>query len=553
MDGDGARSSRVAVLAVMAAALLVVLPFAFLGSPSGHDFEFHLSSWMETVSQWKQGILYPRWAALAHFGYGEARFIFYPPASWMLGAALGTVLPWSVVPAAYVWITLTLGGYCMHLLAREWLEERDAIAAALLYTVNPYHVVVVYWRSAYAELLADALFPLLLLWILRARKEPRRALLPLSLTLAMIWLSNAPAAVIATYSLVLLTVLLCALDKSWRALIYAGAAIVLALALAAFYIIPAAWEQKWVNIGEILSLGVRPRDNFLFAKLADPEHNVFNLLVSSVAAGEIVVLALATLLVARWRRDRRELWWTLIGWAAISVLLMLPITNWLWAHLPKLEFVQLPWRWLVPFNVAFAIVVAGGIRRIATRTLFAGFLLAAMLLLSNRILPPWWDTAEDIIAMHQAVVDGRGYEGTDEYVPKGADPYELKMNAPKVEVLSEGGAKAGDASINIEKWQAEARNFSVVAGRPLKLVLRLFNYPAWRGGVNGAKIVSDTREVTGQMVIPVPAGQSRVTLRFMRTADRTIGIIVSIIAVLLAALLTIGPLRSYSAQAGSRS
>ena len=122
---------------------------------------------MEILGQWKQGIAYPRWAALAHWGYGEARFLFYPPASWTLGAALGTIFPWKAVPGAYCWIVLTLAGAAMYRLAREWLPPSDALFAAMFYALNPYHLLIVYWRSAYAELLAAVLLPLLLLCISR--------------------------------------------------------------------------------------------------------------------------------------------------------------------------------------------------------------------------------------------------------------------------------------------------------------------------------------------------------------------------------------------------
>ena len=138
------------------ACLLAITPFFWWGSPSGHDFEFHMFSWMEVLGQWKHGIVYPRWAALAHWGYGEARFLFYPPASWTLGAVLGAVLPWKMVPGAYCWIVLTLAGAAMYRLAREWLAAPDALFAAVFYALNPYHLLIVYWRSAYAELLARA-------------------------------------------------------------------------------------------------------------------------------------------------------------------------------------------------------------------------------------------------------------------------------------------------------------------------------------------------------------------------------------------------------------
>src|ERR1700683_650161 len=121
------------MLALAGACLAAITPFFWRGNPSGHDFEFHMYSWMDVLGQWKQGIVYPRWAAFAHWGYGEARFLFYPPASWTLGAALGCFLPWQVVPVAYCWVALTLAGAAMYRLARQRLSVPDAVFAAVFY------------------------------------------------------------------------------------------------------------------------------------------------------------------------------------------------------------------------------------------------------------------------------------------------------------------------------------------------------------------------------------------------------------------------------------
>ena len=47
----------------------------------------------------------------------------------------------------------------------------------------------------------------------------------------------------------------------------------LGLALAAFYVLPAAYEQRWVNIADAVSAGSRPLDNFLFVHTTDVDHD----------------------------------------------------------------------------------------------------------------------------------------------------------------------------------------------------------------------------------------------------------------------------------------
>ena len=400
------------VLVLAGMCFLAITPFFWQGIPSGHDFEFHMFSWMEVLSQWRQGIVYPRWAALAHWGYGEARFLFYPPTSWTLGAALGALLPWKLVPGAYCWIALTLAGASMYRCAREWLPASDALFAGAFYAVNPYHLVIVYWRSAYAELLAAALLPLLVAAVLRLREPGTRPLLWLSVILATAWLTNAPAALMIHYSAAGLAILLAARERSWQLLARTALAVLLGIGLASFYLLPAIFEEKWINLGEVLAFGVRPRDNFLFTTIADADHNRFNLFVSWVALAEIALLMLAMWRCCAWRSKKETLWLSLSAWGGVTILVMFSISNPLWQYLPKFRFVQLPFRWLLCLNAALALLLAMATRRWLTRALAAAALLTVLLVVGYRIQPPWWDNARDIQEMKEAMLEGAGNEGS---------------------------------------------------------------------------------------------------------------------------------------------
>lgn len=501
---------------IMATAFAVVLPFFFLGNASGHDFEFHVLSWMEVVSQWKQGISYPRWAAFAHWGYGEARFLFYPPASWNLGALLGLMLPWKIAPGAYIWIALTASGCSMFLFARHWMSRKEALFAAAMYAANPYYLVVVYWRSALAELLAGCLLPLLMLLILRAEKDGPRIIAPLSLLVAAAWLTNAPSAVMVNYSLALLIVIAAIMLRRPHLLLYGAAAVVLGAGLASFYLIPAAYEEKWVNISEVLAPGLRPQDNFLFTATNDPDHNRFNLLVSLMGAAEVLIFAAALYLSRRFRD--KSIWWLLAAWGSAAAVLMLPVTLVFWKHLPELRFVQLPWRWLLCLNVALALLFTMAFRQWLSRVLLCGTMFIVLWMAWHRVQPPWWDTAADIQEMHDFIDDGAGYEGTDEYVPVGVDPYELDKDAPNVATVSRD-----QALVQVEAWKAESKLFSAEVRRADKLRLRLLNYPAWQVNVNGHEVAAGTRPVTGEILIPVTAGKNQVHVSFIRTKDRLVG------------------------------
>jgi hypothetical protein len=526
-----------------AAAFVVEIPFFFLGTPSGHDVEFHLYSWLEVLSQWKQGIVFPRWAALAHFGYGEPRFIFYPPASWFLGASLSTTFPWTIASAVYIWLVLTLAGTSMFVLARRWFDRRDAIFIAVFYAVNPYHLIIVYWRSAFAELLASCLVPLLLLCVLnladlKSAKQSRRAIISLACVLAAAWLTNAPAAIMIHYSLALLIVILAWQQRSLRILWCGATGVALGACLAAFYLLPAIYEQKWINIAEAVSQGSRPQDNFLFIHTTDADHDSFNRIVSSVAMLEIVItLALASFANA-WRKANPTLWKMLAAWSGACGLLMFSISRPIWHFLPKIAFMQFPWRWLLCLSMAFSIFATATMQRWWMR--IALFLAGILVVVAtwHFIQPPWWDAAADLREMQDNMATHAGYEGTDEYTPVGADPSAIDKDAANINLAVNGSAHA---DIHILQWGAEFKSFTAEMSAPNQLALRLFRYPAWKVEVNGRTVETSARSDTGQLLVHVGAGMNRVQVTFVRTWDRTAGGWISVITAMCLIFWTVLP------------
>ena len=535
--------SREGVLAAgvsLLVAVAVVSPFFFLGTASGHDIAFHMASWLDAAGQWRQGIVFPRWAEWPNYGYGEPRFVFYPPLSWLFGALLGSLIPWNAVACAFIIFVQTFAGWSAYLLLRRLSDCRWArLFGAACFAANPYALVIVYARSDFAELLAISFFPPLLLATLALSgclREDQgsgfRAIFAFALPFCAIWLSNAPAAVIATYTVSFLFVSASLLRRSFWPVLRGGAGILLGLGGAAFYLIPAAYEQRWVNISSAVEAGLNPAANFLYARTADAEHDAFNRVASNIA---VLMLAWAGLaLLAAWRQKSRagsrltSHLEPLLGALTIAVsLLMLPPAALVWRFLPELRFVQFPWRWMSVLALGAIVLttmsVRGNLRWI--------WLLAAVLAIagSGRYLAKhtWWDT-EDMPTLEAALADGSGFEGADEYDPAGDDHTEAAPKQPRARFLPHAQP---NSEIFVDQWTAERRSLRAITPGPARLAVRLLDYPAWRVEVNGHSIAAQHREGSEQMIIPLAAGESRIDIQFKRTADRVIGGAISTLAV----------------------
>jgi len=150
----------------------------------------------------------------------------------------------------------------------------------------------------------------------------------------------------------------------------------------------------------------------------------------------------------------------------------------------------------------------------------------------------WWDT-DDIPVLEEAIASGQGFDGTDEYDPLADDHYNLPQKAPRAQILAmeESGALVRKAEIHVERWTAEEKELSVRSPQPLRLAMRLLNYPGWRVEIDGKAVTPQLAETTAQMILPLSAGTHRITMRFGRTPDRTLGGAISMVALLAFLLL----------------
>ena len=570
------------LLMVPLAALVAVLPLLLHGCSCGHDFDFHLLNWIEAATQFSHGNLHPHWAFTPAFNAGEPRFVFYPPISWYLGAFLGMVLmhlpyvsevaTWNAVPVLFTWIALTASGFALYRLAREFVRPDAALIASALYLANPYMLFTAFERTAYAELLAAAWMPLLLLAILREKVTVPRVALPL----ALLWLTNAPAAVMGSYTLALLAAL--RLISNFRAgetsapliasegraagrsaalslaLKTAGGTL-LGLGLAAFYIVPAAYERRYVQIATAIMPGLRIQDNFLFEHTTGPDaadHDTVLRTASMVAV--LLVAVTAAVLIANFIRRRMAVRayavpvFPLTFLAAGIGFLLIPWSLPIWSHVPQAAFLQFPWRLMAVLAVVLAVAVGGmldGLRLGPWASGILGLAVAAGLAFPAYRVFGQRCFIEDQPGTRLALFhSSAGTDATDEYTPLGADNNALKASGPPYWLSDSAQAPA---PLNVIPAAVAAR-FNISTPHAEFLIINLRAYPSWKIALDGTVNAQRIPRRDGLIALPVPAGASMVEIRYGQMFDQTLGDGITLLALaLLLWLLYAGWMRQRTA------
>ena len=613
------QRNRLPYLLIPIAAFIAIVPLLINGCSCGHDFDFHLLSWLEAARQFTHGNLHPHWAYTPAWNAGEPRFVFYPPLSWTIGAILGLILPWTWTPIVYTWLALTAAGLAAHHLAREFTPPTAALVAAVAYTVNPYMLFTAYERTAYAELLAAAFIPFLLQAILREQVTIPRIAIPI----ALLWLTNAPAAVMSCYALALLALIRLATNSTalststvlststalstnpggpsfavssqrvgysrpartasphstptktstqtpLRLALNTIAGTALGLGLAAFYILPAAHQRRYVQIAMAILPNMRIEDNFLFHRTGDIPHDQVLHTASLIAVILITLTAVTLLLLFITKRaasstvngasstpggpsfasfakgglsrasatapahlTERQLFSSLTTLTIAIPLLLTPITNFIWTHAPELAFLQFPWRLVAILAALLSLAIALALTPLnlkpAAATTITLVIAAALTFPAYHLFHQSCDEEDTVPARLTLFQSNQGTEPTDEYTPITADNDSLAHTNPPYWLAPDPNAKA---PANTSPGPAPT-HLTINAAMPEDLILNLRDYPTWRITLNRTPVTTRANRDDGLIAFPIPAGPTTIDITPTQTIDQTLGDILTLASLAL--------------------
>ena len=427
------------------------------GLPNGPDVLYHSYRVAEMNRSWSHGLLLPTWAEGLYLGYGSPLFHFYARLAYIITSLLHVAFGMGALDALrtllFVSLLLCSGGMC--LFARRRFGRLGGVVAGLVYVYSPYLMYTeAYARGTYPELLAFALFPLLL-WRVDALRDKPGAVNFLALFAIQVALINAHnlMAVVLTGLAVAWLLFEMAIQQfnreasrmTWRSAAIALLAMLLGIGAASSFWLPVLLESDSTHLENLTVAGLLDYRHG-FTRLDDllaasPIHDagaingLSELKILGVAQWS---LALSGCFAAAWlyiRGHRTAHPGSFLGvvffaiCALLMIALLLPSALGLWQALRPLQFLQFPWRLLGPVAACLAILAAVHglwLERVAPRwrvSLVAAIIaLPIVSIIPLLYVPERRHTALDtsIEAYHAEEVARRqlGTTFTDEYRPR---------------------------------------------------------------------------------------------------------------------------------------
>jgi hypothetical protein len=544
-------------LLVVLFGILAMMPFYFLGFPSGADLTNHFRFTLPFYDEMVSGNYSAGWLAESNFGFGDARFRFYPPFVYYL------LCVFYYLTSDWYWATLivftlfsVVGGLGVYFWTRSHLSASVSFLAAALFVFAPYHLAQFYQASLLAEFAAASLLPFAFWAVenLTAHKSLGSALggiAALGAVYSLIVTTHLPTTVIGSLTLGVFALLLTDWKENKKGLVFCSFGIFLGLLSSSWFWVKMISELGWIQAGTGVSSDYYDyRNNFVFSPFTPSNLNTF---YGSLVTALTVGVFLPFLII--WKKvlsgNYPKVFRAMLILAVVSLLMTTDLSRPIWAIVPKLKDVQFPYRWLTIASITICPLVALSFsawrERIQQKTLRA-FHLPLLLFFVGALIFAVYDLAIDADyltreAFMEKITDARGGQSFKDWLPRNAK--ELKDLEPLT-----GQVEAGTRQVLVTEWQSHRRIFSVDAGQETRARLRSYFYPLWQAFRvdGGQKTPLETRQTDdGTLLVTIPNEPVMVEVAFIEPPRTKISFIIALLGwTMTFGLLIIGLIKSKS-------
>ena len=321
------------------ASLAVLSPLLFfpLASFVGNsDALFYAIVLKQLAHSMTQGDWLAHWLPQANDGHGSAVMLFYNPLAYYISAILGAPfaefdpLGWKRLVFG-MFIAQWAAGFTSYIWLARRFSPNVSLVASLLFTLFPYKFVYIFLHINLAQLWALVWLPLLMMSAEDLAAQKAKAIAWYGLWLSLLALTHL-LTVIAFSGLPVLYALVFSTSR-FRTLLHLALAHMLAIGIAAFYLLPAILNAPLVNTG-MYTIG-----RFYYAQNLSHYDLLLNLHYAVIAA----------LCLGLWLRSPslhstrfgKETWFYMIAFAAV-VFLCLRLSKPIWDALPPFQLLQFP-------------------------------------------------------------------------------------------------------------------------------------------------------------------------------------------------------------------
>ena len=521
-----------AILIVVGLAALLIAPIAVWGIPEGADLANHYRFAVPFYDSIQKGHLYPGWLSESNWGYGDARFRFYPPGLYYLLAVFKPLLGWFGSTVVSFALLSALGGLGVYFWTRSFLSPRLAALAGVLYALAPYHLNELYQASLLAEYAACAVLPFVFAFIDRVC-DRRRVLdiVGLGAAYGLFILTNLPLVVIGSLAALVFGVIRTGRRTFWQVVPRLAAGVAMGLAASSFFWVRMVSELSWIKGSSVDARAYYDyRLNFLFSPDALTNMNTW---YANILALMTISFFLPAIILF-WKRNGSGRCHAIFGVTIFAGFMSVPLSKPLWIIIPKLAEVQFPWRWLAVVSLGGSVLVAAAVPawvqlfKTKLRPLYfvppAAFALSFVFIATQIIWDSKYMTKRELDAFLPKARRGVSYK---DWLPINARPI---LELPKMK----GGAQIALRQATVEVWEPEFRKINISDGPAGNLQIRTFYYPNWVASAGGASL-NLRPSADGVTLVTVPEGATTIEMKFREPLKVRVAGLVSLLTWLILA------------------